>query len=79
MWKDQVNFRDLLENYDSSAPDELQEIKRIKPLWVERFNGIPCLKSFVKTLKSVKTESQFNKWLARVYDYCDDNRIWVEM
>lgn len=38
------------------------------------YNGI----SDHSILKNVQTESGFNKWLNRVYDYCDMNRIWVE-
>ena len=77
-WKTTVKFRDLLEVFDTSA-DEIEEIKRIKPLWIERFESIDSLKSFVPSLKRVKTQAQFNNWLNRVYDFCDDNRIWVEM
>jgi hypothetical protein len=77
-WKIKVNFIDLLEDFDTSA-DELEEIERIKPLWIERFESINSLKSFVPSLKKVKTQTQFNNWLNKVYDFCDDNRIWVEM
>ena len=77
-WKTKVNFRDLLEDFDASA-DEIEEIERVKPLWIERFESINELKSFVPSLKSVKTQTQFNNWLNRVYDFCDDNLIWVEM
>ena len=77
-WKTKVNFRDLLEDFDTSA-DELEEIKRIKPLWIERFESIDKLKHLVPSLKGVKTQTQFNNWLNRVYDFCDENLIWVEM
>jgi len=66
-----------LEDFDTSA-DELEEIERVKPLWIERFESINSLKSFVPSFKKVKTQTQFNTWLGRVYDFCDDNRIWVE-
>jgi hypothetical protein len=45
-WKTKVKFRDLLEDYDDSAEDELAEIERVKPLWIERLNTIPKLKHF---------------------------------
>ena len=77
-WKTTVKFRDLLEDFDTSA-DEIEEIKRIKPLWIERFESIDELKHFVTSLKKVKTQNGFNNWLNRVYDFCDDNSIWVEM
>ena len=77
-WKKTVKFRDLLEDFDDSA-DELEEIKRIKPLWIERFESIDELKHFVPSLKKIKTQNGFNNWLNRVYDFCDDNSIWVEM
>lgn len=77
-WKTRVKFRDLLEDYDTDA-DEINEIKRVIPLWKERFNSIPLLKQFSNDLDKVKTESQFNKWLNRVYDFCDFNRIWIEL
>ena len=77
-WKKEVVFRDLILNYDLNA-DELKEIKRIKPLWVERFNSISDLKVFIPDLKKVRTQAQFNKWLDTVYNYCDMNRIWVVM
>jgi len=77
-WTAKVKFRDLFCEYDSNASDELKEIKRILPLWVDRFNLYPCLTHFITSLKKVKTESGFNKWLNRVYDYCDDNNIWVD-
>ena len=77
-WKTRVNFRDLLEDFDTSA-DEFEEIKRIKPLWIKRFESIDKLESFVPSLKKVKTQTQFNNWLNHVYDFCDDNHIWVEM
>ena len=76
-WSKTVKFRDLLSEYDNNA-DELEEIKRIKPFWIERFNSIHCLKDFVPSLKKVKTLSQFNKWLNSVYDFCDYERIWVD-
>ena len=77
-WKTTVKFRDLLKDFDTSA-DEIEEIKRIKPLWIERFESTNSLKSFVPSLKRAKTQAQFNNWLNRVYDFCDDNRIWVEI
>lgn len=77
-WKTKVKFRDLLEEYNSDA-DELEEIERIKPLWIERFNSINKLKKFAKSIEKVKTESQFNKWLNSVYDFCDDSLIWIEL
>jgi len=77
-WKKKIQLRDLLQNYDSSA-DELKEIKRIKPLWVERLNTIPDLKGFIPSLKKVRTEAGFNKWLNSIYDFCDANLIWIEL
>ena len=76
-WLKTVKFRDLLSEYNNDA-DEIEEIKRIKPIWIERFNSIECLESFVESLKKVKTLNQFNNWLNKVYDFCDDNRIWVD-
>ena len=77
-WKKTVKFRDLLEDFNPDA-NELEEIKRIKPLWIERFESINELKSFVTSLKRIKTQQQFNNWLNRVYDFCDENSIWVDM
>jgi len=77
VWYVHVQFRDLLENYDGRK-DELKEIKRIKPLWKKRFETIPHLKHFTKTLFKVKTEAGFNKWLNTVFDYCDEHHIWVD-
>lgn len=77
-WKSRINFRDLIGMYDESADDEIKEITRIKPFWIERFNSIDSLKHFIPSLKKVKTEAGFNKWLSKVYDYCDDNLIWVD-
>ena len=77
-WIETVKFRDLLEDFDDSA-DELEEIKRIKPLWIERFESIDKLKHFVPSLKKIKTLNGFNNWLNRVYDFCDENNIWVVM
>lgn len=77
-WNKTIKFRDLLKEYDQTK-DELEEIKRVKPLWVERFKEYPELEEFIKPLKRVKTESQFNKWLNNVYDFCDICRIWVEL
>ena len=77
-WEKTVKFRDLLEDFDDSA-DELEEIKRIKPLWIERFELIDELKHFVPSLKKIKTLNGFNNWLNRVYDFCDENNIWVVM
>ena len=77
-WKTKVNFRDLLEDYDTSA-NELEEIKRVKPMWIERLNTIGSLKGFIPDLEKVQTETQFNRWFNRVYDYCDMMRIWVEL
>ena len=76
-WKKKIKLRDLLENYDTSA-DELKEIKRIKPIWVERLNTIPDLKDFIPSLKKVRTQTGFNTWLDSIYDFCDANLIWIE-
>jgi len=76
-WGETVKFRDILEMYDANAEDELAEVTRLLPVWTERFNTIPSLKHFVPLLKKVKTESQMNKWLEKVFDYCDDWSIWV--
>jgi hypothetical protein len=70
-WKEKVRFRDLLSEYNTEAEDELKE--------VERFEGIGSLRAFVTSLKVIKTELGFNKWLNRVYDYCDLMGIWIEM
>ena len=77
-WIETVKFRDLLEDFDDSA-DELEEIKRIKPLWIERFESIDKIKHFVPSLKKIKTLNGFNNWLNRVYGFCDENNIWVVM
>ena len=77
-WNSTVRFRDLLAEYDLTK-DELEEIKRVKPLWIERFKQYPAFKEFIAPLKRVKTESQFNRWLNNVYDYCDICGIWVEL
>ena len=58
---------------------ELEEIKRIIPLWIERFESIDKIKHFVPSLKKIKTLNGFNNWLNRVYDFCDENNIWVVM
>lgn len=78
-WQSKVHFRDLLEDYDVDTADELSEIQRIIPKWVDRFETIPSLKSFTESLKLIKTEAGFNKWLNKVYDHCDRNRIWIEL
>lgn len=75
-WQKKINLRDLFEDFNLEA-DELEEIERIKPLWIERFNSIEELKTYVPKLKKVKTLNQFNRWLDGVYDYCDDNLIWI--
>ena len=77
-WVAKVKFRDLLKEFNVGADDELEEVQRVMPLWIERFKNIPQLSHFVKSLKKVKTESGFNRWLDIVYDYCDSNSIWVE-
>ncbi len=77
-WTSDVEFRDLLKDFDRSK-DEKEEIKRIKPIWIDRFNQYEELKQFVPDLKKVRTLSQFNRWLNMVYDYCDDNNIWVKL
>lgn len=78
-WRTKVKFRDLLEQYDTEADDELKEVKRVKPLWKARFESYPVLKHFVTSLEKIKTEAAFNKWLNTVYDYCDNNLIWIEL
>lgn len=77
MWKKTIKFKDLLSEYNHNA-DELEEIKRIKPIWNERIKSIECIKYFSATLKKVKTLTQFDSWLCSIYDYCDYNRIWVD-
>jgi hypothetical protein len=77
-WKETVHIKVLIEQYDDDAIDELEEIKRIKPFWIERFNKIDKFKQFVPAIKKLKTETQFNKFLNNVYDYCDCNNIWVD-
>jgi hypothetical protein len=77
-WKQKIKLTDLIYSYDSSAADELIEIERIKPLWIERLSSISCLKQFIPFIKKVKTEAKFNKVISQIYDYCDDNLIWVE-
>ncbi len=77
-WNKTVKFRDLLDEYDTSK-DELEEIKRVKPLQIERFKQYSELEEFIAPLKRVKTQTQFNKWLNNVYDYCDICRIWVDL
>lgn len=77
-WVTTVHFRDLLDQFDDNA-DELEEIARVKPLWVERFNGIPSLKHFAKRFGKIRTIAELDKVLHQVYDFCDAERIWVEL
>jgi hypothetical protein len=77
-WKKRIVFKDLLEEYNDQAEDELEEITRVKPLWIERFKTIPELQGFVKRIEKIQTETQFNRFLNLIYDYCDNNSIWVE-
>jgi len=76
-WNKKIRFKDLLEEFDDDN-DELEEIKRIRPIWVERLKSIKELHDFIPQLKKVKTLTQFNKWLDEIYDYCDYEGIWVE-
>ena len=78
-WKTEVKFRDLLKEYNANADDESAEIQRVIPLWIKRFNSYQVLTPFIEPLRKVKTEAGFNKLLGKVYDYCDANRIWVEV
>lgn len=78
-WKSEVRLRDLIEQYNPDAEDELKEIERVIPLWVERLSQYGNLKQFIPALKRVKTESGFNKWMNSIYDYCDANAIWVSL
>jgi hypothetical protein len=45
-WKTKVKLKDLLELYDEEK-DEIEEIKRLKPLWIERLNSYPILRSLI--------------------------------
>lgn len=77
-WKITIKLKDLLKEYDVNSDDELEEVARVKPLWVERLSEYPALRHLVPSLKKIKTESGFNKWLNLLYDYCDYKGIWVE-
>jgi hypothetical protein len=52
-WRTRVKFRDLLEQFDTEAEDELEEVQRVLPLWIERLQSIPSLSHFVESLKKV--------------------------
>ena len=63
-WKSEVEFRDLLKDFDFSK-NEREEIQRIKPIWIERFNQYDELKKFIPALKKVKTLKAFNLLLVK--------------
>jgi len=80
-WKKRIQFKDLLKDFDNDA-DELEEIARVKPIWRERFLSfkLPEFERFAEEVggDSIKTLTQFGNFLNRVYDYCDEQKIWVE-
>ena len=76
-WRKTIKIKDLLEEYNEDA-DELEEIARVKPLWVERFVSIAGFAGFAKQIGKVKTLSQFNRVLGNMYNYCDSELIWVD-
>jgi hypothetical protein len=77
-WETTIKLKDLLTEYDVNSDDELEEVARVKPLWIERLSQYPALRSFAPSLEKIKTKAGFNKWLDRLYDFCDYERIWVE-
>ena len=78
-WIDRVSFRDLLTLYDDNDREhELEQIAALKPKFAERLAD-SVLAHFAPEVESVRTEAQFNALLNRIYDYCDANRIWVEL
>jgi hypothetical protein len=80
-WKYRIRFRDLLDKepdyYDDIEKEKkaIQEIgqKMFSRLSLYRFLRFPIIK-----FKTVKTEASFNRLLSQLYDYCDENQIWVE-
>lgn len=54
-WNEKVTFKDLLSEYDIDTDVELEEIERVKPLWIERFKTIKSLKGFIPDLEKVSS------------------------
>lgn len=82
VWLHRVHFRDLINAPDYNDPDkELEQIPIVGSRMSERlkqyrvFDGTDFSDRFIK----VKTQAQFNRVLSDVYDFCDSQRIWIEL
>lgn len=53
-WRKSIKYKDLLSEYNSNADDELEEIKRVIPMWIERIESNSSISHFSETLKKVK-------------------------
>ena len=74
-WREKIKFRDILEKYDEDKEtiSELSKKMHDRLLTYDSVKHLAILFS-----KRIKTEESFDDRLSVVYDYCDDNKIWVE-
>jgi hypothetical protein len=78
MWKNRIKIRDISE--DENFDESTSNITVYGNKMCERLLSYPFLATadFPSEFKKVRTLDEFNNVLNNFYDYCDDNRIWVE-
>ena len=79
-WEQKIKIRDISEDKDyNNNLDFTEQKKNSGKLMLKRLNDYSFIpKSFGKRFLKIKTLNGFNGILDDLYDYCDNNNIWVE-
>lgn len=82
-WQWKINIKDCLVDEKGEAYD-LEDCDAI-PIHVRKsvcneLKKVKLLDSFRERLENesdISTVDEFNNWLTELYDFCDENRIWL--
>jgi hypothetical protein len=76
-----TKLRGILHRNDDPDNEEVSVVNTVKEL-VPHLKTEPCYKGLnplvIKHLEAAKTFFAINRVISMVYDYADDNKIWIE-
>lgn len=80
-WRHKIKIRDISEDPYFDPEKDKHKIPAYGKLMAERLKTYPFLNNtpFAAQFEKSKTLAQFNLFLDRLYDYCDEHKIWVEL
>ena len=81
VWRHKINIKQYFADIDAGPDGDDQllptDIRNKVAFELSKVGGLYEFRNELLDTSQVETAGDFNEWLERLYDYCDENRIWL--